>query len=143
MSYTRPTTSTFKSQFVRDFPYGSTVDYVMDADITNAIKMAGFHVNESLFDSQSDFEFAYNYLAAHFLVQSIKASSQGVAGGPQLLENSKSVGSVSHSLAIPQDILNNPLLSHLTTTYYGQFYVNLCLPKTRGRMEAVSGATLE
>lgn len=140
---TPPTVSQFKTQFLRDFPYGSTTDYVLDADITNAITMAGFHVNDSLFDSQTEYVFAYNYLAAHFLVQSLKQSAQGVAGGPQLLENSKSVGSVSHSLAIPQDILNSPTLSFLTTTYYGQFYVSLALPKTRGRVEVVEGTTLE
>lgn len=138
---TPPSVAEFKAQFVRDFPYGSDTSAVMDADISSAITLAGFNVNEGLFSTEAEFKFAYNYLAAHYLVTSIKASSQGLGGSFNWLESSKSVGSVSQAFAIPEKILSNPLYAMFSKTPYGAMYISLILPLTYGNAVAVSGAT--
>lgn len=138
---TPPSVAEFKAQFVRDFPYGSDTSAVMDADISSAITLAGFNVNEGLFSTEAEFKFAYNYLAAHYLVTSIKASSQGLGGSFNWLESSKSVGSVSQAFAIPEKILSNPLYAMFSKTPYGAMYISLILPLTYGNVVAVSGAT--
>lgn len=138
---TPPSVAEFKAQFVRDFPYGSDSSAVMDADITSAITLAGFNVNEGLFATEAEFKFAYNYLAAHYLVMSIKASSQGLGGSFNWIESAKSVGSVSQSFAIPEKIMNNPLYAMFTKTPYGAMYLSLVLPLTYGNVVAVNGAT--
>lgn len=137
-----PTVAEFKAQFQRDFPFGSSSDSVMDYDIDKAILQAGFNVNENLFADETNFKFAFNYLAAHYLVMNLKASSQGLNGGFSWLESSKSVGSVSQSFAIPQSILNHPLLSMFSKTSYGAMYLSLVLPLTYGQMSAISGGTI-
>ena len=138
----QPTIDEFKAQFTRDFPYGSSSDSVMDSDITKAILQTSFNVNESLFSDETSFKFAFNYLAAHYLVMNLKASSQGLNGGFSWLENSKSVGSVSQSFAIPQSILDHPILSMFSKTSYGAMYLSLVLPLTYGQVNAIGGGTI-
>ena len=137
-----PDIASFKAQFTRDFPYKTTSDGVMDSDIQTALTMAGFLVNETLFSDEPSFQFAYNYLAAHYLVMNIKSSTQGLGGSFAWLEASKSVGSVSQSFAIPADILKHPQLAMLSKTNYGATYLSLVLPLTYGQVNAVSGGTL-
>ena len=139
---TPPSIAQFKSQFVRDFPYGSTSDTVTDADIANAITEAAFYVNESFFDTESNFQFAYNFVVAHCLVTNLRNSSQGVAGAFAFLENSKSVGSVSQGFSIPDSILNNPAYMFMTKTTYGAKYLSIVYPLAIGQVNAVGGATL-
>lgn len=138
----QPTIAEFKAQFSRDFPFSGTSDSVMDSDITKAIFQASFNVNESLFADETSFKFAFNYLAAHYLVMNLKASSQGLNGGFSWLESSKSVGSVSQSFAIPQSILDHPILSMFSKTSYGAMYLSLVLPLTYGQVNAIGGGTI-
>lgn len=138
---TPPTVADFKAQFVRDFPYGTTSDKVMDADIQTAITEAAFTINESLFDTQANYSLAYGYLAAHCLVTNIKNSSQGLSGNFAWLEASKGVGSISQSFAIPENILKNPMMAMLSKTSYGAKYLSLVLPLLTGRMGIVMGDT--
>ena len=137
-----PTVSEFKAQFTRDFPYGTSSDSVLDSDIVKAISQADFIANESLFTDETKFKFAFNYLAAHYLVMNLKASSQGLNGGFSWIESSKSVGSVSQSFNIPPAILSNPILSLIAKTNYGAMYLSLVLPLTYGQVTSVSGGTI-
>jgi hypothetical protein len=136
-----PTIAEFKAQFTRDFPYGTTNDTVMDSDIATAIQGASFNINESLFDTQDNFVFAYNYLVAHCLVQNIRASTQGLAGVYTWLESSKAVGSVSQVHLIPHYIMNNPIIAMISKTTYGAKYLELILPRMIGNMQSAEGST--
>jgi len=137
-----PTVASFKSQFQRDFPFGTTTDKVMDSDITTAQTLADYLVNQSLFADEASFQFAYNYLAAHYLVMNIKSSSQGLGGSYSWLESSKSAGSVSQSFQIPADILKHPQLAMLSKTNYGVTYLSIVLPLTYGQIGIAQGTTL-
>lgn len=142
MGYVFPTVTDFKNYFVRDFPYGddSTED-VLDSDIGKAQSEAQFNFSSALASDQNQFSLLFNYLTAHFLVMDLRASSQGISGRGQWLENAKSVGNVSQSFSIPDRILNNPELSYYTQTNYGMKYLMLILPRLTGQIFTVCGVT--
>lgn len=141
MAFTNPTIADFKSHFFRDFPYGTAMNSVQDADITKAISEANFNFNPGLFDTQENYSLGFLYLTAHYLVMDLRASAQGIQGNYPWLSQSKSVGSVSESSAIPERILANPILAMLSKTYYGAKYLSLVLPKLVGNIGIVGGAT--
>lgn len=141
MSYTPVTVSDFKTFFARDFPYGTTVQQVMDDDIAKALDTAGINFNESLWGTQAGFSQAYLYLAAHFLVVSIRASSGGLNGQYGGNTTSKGVGAVNESFAIPEKVQNSPFLASLYTTHYGVQYVQLISPRLVGHVMTIIGAT--
>lgn len=141
MAYTFPTISDFKNMFRRDFPYGLELSSVQDADIAQAIEDAGFAFNQGLFTDQSTFSRAYLLLSAHFLVVNLRNSSQGIAGQYSWLTQSKSVGSVSESMAIPQRVLDNPSLAQYSKTTYGMQFINFVLPRLTGAISSVCGRT--
>jgi len=141
MAYTDPTIPDFKAYFSRDFIYGTTSDTVTDADIQRALDDAGCVINSMLFSSQAKFAVGYLLLAAHCIVMNLRASSQGVNGKHNGLQNSKSVGSVSESFAIPDRILANPEYAYLNETYYGAKFLFLILPQLSGQIFTVKGAT--
>lgn len=136
------TVSDFKALFVRDFTYGTTTDTVMDADITRAFSEAKANFNQGLFDSDDTLKLAYLYLTAHYMVLDIRGSIAGIAGGGEYSVASKSAGSVSESYAIPQAYMDNPLLSYLAKTSYGQKYLSIVLPRLVGNIGAVAGWTM-
>ena len=142
MSYNNPTIQEFKDYFNRDFSFGTDIQTgIVDADIAKAFGSANFWVNQSLFDKQEDFTNGYMELSAHFLVESIRASSQGVAGRYNWVEASKSVSGVSSSYSIPQKILDNPFLSMLSRTTYGARYLFMIMPQLYGNIATVRGRT--
>lgn len=135
MAYTNPVTSDFKAYFVRDFPYGGTsgdLSTVQDVDIQNAIADAGAFINQGLFPGQAPYNVGFLNLAAHFMVMSLRASSQGIAGQYNWLQSSKGAGPVSESFSIPQWILDNPMWSTLTKTNYGLKFLFLIMPNLVG-----------
>lgn len=138
-----PSVSDFKAFFSRDFPYLSTSETVMDADITRALTEASAYVNESLFSTQALFTTAFLYMTAHCLVTNLRASSQGLSGSYSWLESSKSVGSVSQSFAIPESITTNPVYAMYCKTTYGAKYLSLVLPLLHGNMGIAEGTTQE
>jgi hypothetical protein len=71
----------------------------------------------------------------------LRASTQGIAGDFPWLTNSKSVGSVSEGLAIPDFMLQNPMLSHFGKTYYGVKYLSLVFPRIVAPMFSTPGGT--
>lgn len=140
--YTDPTISDFKTFFVRDFPFGADInEHILDADITNAIQIAGCIINPNLFPKQEIYTIGFLWLVAHHLTVAIRASSQGISGSFQWPQNSRSVGSVSESLAIPSSIMENPNYSGYMATSYGGEYLMLVLPLLRGQIFTVQGAT--
>jgi len=142
----------FKDHFVRDFQYaiqsGETEsiyscqkDYVMDSDITKAFSEADANFNESLFGTDASLKMTFLYLAAHYLVLDLQASEQGAGSNGSFLVSSRSVGGVSESYAIPNWMLNDPVLGAFATTKYGQKYITLIKPLLIGNVVVYQGAT--
>lgn len=136
MAYSYPSVANFKTQFVRDFPYGTDINNtVLDADITSAFQFANVNsVNQALFPDQATFTLGYLLLTAHYLVLNLRASSQGINGQFNWLQNSKGVGQVNEAFAIPQRVLDNPAFSQYFKTNYGAQYFNLIWPYLCGQM---------
>lgn len=140
--FTAPTIANFKTQFVRDFPYGTDPNTsVLDADIANAFNLVDMQINQALWATQSQYQIAYGYLAAHYMVLNLRASSQGLNGQYNWAQNSKSVGGVSESFTIPERIVNNPDFMAFTKTNYGAMYLNLLWPQLAGQIYSVHGTT--
>lgn len=142
----------FKNYFVRDFSYaipaGQTEsiytcqkDYVMDSDIQKAFDEAAFNFNESLFSTDNSLKIAFLYLTAHYLVNDLQTSQQGLAGNGYFPVNSRAVGGVSESYHIPDWMLNDPIFGHFATTRYGQKYISLIKPLLIGNIAVYEGAT--
>jgi hypothetical protein len=143
--YVNPTKSDFQNYFYRDFPFTanpSDLTKVQTKDITKAFCDADSMINPELFASQSSYTLGYLHLAAHFLVMNLRASSQGISGQFGWLETSKSVGSVSEGLQVPQRIMDNPMFAMLSKTNYGAKYLYMILPMLSGQIFIVSGETL-
>jgi hypothetical protein len=141
MAFVKPTATDFKTYFTRDFPFGTASNTVLDSDINKAIVEAGVNFNDALYSDQETYSVSYLYLTAHYLVMDLRASTQGIAGDFPWLTNSKSVGSVSEGLAIPEFMLKNPMLSHFGKTYYGVKYLSLVYPRIVGPIFASYGGT--
>jgi len=140
--YTAPTIAQFKAQFSRDFPYNSDPKVgVTDNDITYAFNLVDVTINIGLYSSQLSYQMSYNYLAAHFMVLNIRASSQGLNGQYDWASNSKAVGGVSVGIEIPQRIKDNPDFMAYTKTNYGAMYLNLLWPLLAGQVFTVCGRT--
>ncbi len=142
MAYQNPSVADFKAYFTRDFPYGTdTETSVLDADIAKAFGQTNVNINPGLFADQGSYTIAYLLLAAHWLVWDLRASSQGINGQFSFLEQSKSVGSVSQSFAIPERIQADPYMAMLMKTNYGAKYIQLLLPQLAGQMYITHGST--
>ena len=143
MAYNNPSVADFQAYFFRDFPYGTDKNTsVLDQDIANAFQMTNININPGLFSSQSDYTVGYLLLSAHYLVMNLRQSSQGINGQFAFLEQSKGVGGINSSQAIPQRILDNPNWSMLMKTNYGAQYIQILLPALSGQMFSVPGSGL-
>lgn len=145
MAYVNPQVADFKAYFFRDFPYGTDIETtVTDPDINKALQQVNMYVafNPCMWSDQASYSIGYLYLAAHYMVMDLRASSQGINGQYAFLEQSKSVGSVSASYAIPQRVLDNPDWAMLMKTNYGAQYLQYILPLMGGQMFMVHGRTL-
>lgn len=143
MAYDNPSVADFKTRFYRDFPYGTDQDTsVLDQDITTAFTYVNININQGLFGEQASYSAGYLLLSAHYLVMNLRASSQGLNGQFNFLQNSKSVGSVSEAFGIPQRILDNPDWAILCKTNYGAMFIQLVLPQLAGNMFIAYGRTL-
>lgn len=146
------TVDDFKTFFVRDFDYaiaaGQTTsiyscqtDHVMDADITRAFTEAKSCFNDCIWDTDDNLKTAFLYLAAHNLVYDLQTSIQGASASASYAVNSKSVGPVSESYAIPEWMLQDPILGPYATTRYGQKYIALLKPLLIGNVVVHHGHT--
>lgn len=143
MAYINPTVGDFQAYFNRDFPYGNAdLTTVNDVDITKALSLQQNLINPTLFTNQNVYSQGALLLAAHFLVQNLRASAQGIAGKFEWLNNSKSVGAVSSSFAIPERLMENPEFAMLVSTVYGTQFLYMVLPLLTGQMFAVAGGTV-
>lgn len=143
MSYSAPDIPAFKAQFNRDFPYSSDMEVgVTDQDIANAYGAVNVNINQGLADTQQTYTQHYLYLAAHYLVLNLRASSQGIQGQYNWIQNSKSVQGVSEGFSIPQRMLDNPAFAQLTKTNYGARYFEMIYPLLAGGLFIARGRTL-
>lgn len=141
--YVAPMVIDFKNYFNRDFPYGADIENnVLDTDITKAFGLTELAINPVLWGSQNAYTTGYLFLAAHFLVLNIRASTQGLNGQYNWAQNSKAVSGVAEAFTIPDRIANNPDFMQYTKTNYGAQYLNLLWPKLSGVMFTVCGRTL-
>lgn len=142
MAYSNPSVADFKAYFTRDFPYGTDPNVaVTDADISKAFQLTNINVSQSLWGDQASYSVGYFLLSAHYLVMDLRMSSQGINGQFSFLEQSKSVGSISQSFAIPQRVLDNPDWAVLMKTNYGAMWLQLILPQLTGQVFTVLGST--
>lgn len=138
MAFNNPSVANFQSQFFRDFPFGTDPNVsVLAQDIATAFVQANATVNPNLFSDQGTYTLAYLFLAAHFLVLNLRASSQGLNGQYNWAQNSKAVGAVSEGFEIPERIKNNPDFMQYYKTNYGAQYVQLVWPQLSGQMFSV------
>lgn len=116
-------------------------NYVLDADITRAFQEAKVTFNQGLFPSEDEIRLAYLYLVAHYLVNDLKTALQGIESAGSQIVQSRSVGSVSESYAIPDAWTASPIYNFYTQSQYGLKYLNLLLPQLVGNVQIATGAT--
>ena len=126
----------FKTQFDRDFLYGTGLDTVRDSDIQRALNEAGSVYNNALFTNDpagvDEQKIAYLYASAHFLVLNVQMAGglstikgRGVLSRGGGITQSKNVGDVSVAYVIPPSILESPILNQLLRTDYGLTYIQM------------------
>lgn len=130
-------TDTTNWQIVND-----TVDnYIQDSDILRAFNEAKINFNANLFSDDDTIKMVFLYLAAHYLVVDLNNSMNPLAMGFMGFTQSKSVGSVSQSFALPDFVTKNAALSQYMQTGYGAKYVSLITPYLVGNIIFVPGRT--
>lgn len=142
-----PAVADFEAYFTREFVYGSTPDTVMPADVSRALTEAGIVFNTGLWTNAGEMQTAYLYAAAHFLALNVQGAGglsatnagRGISSGGAGAIESKSVGGVSVSYAIPDIVRQNPLLSQFWITNFGQKFLALLMPRLVGNVMLVSG----
>lgn len=119
----------------------STDNYIQDADILRAFNEAKINFNTSFWKDDETAEMVFYYLAAHYLVIDLRNRQSPLLLGYKGLTQSKSVGSVSESYAIPQWMLNNQILGSYAQTGYGRKYISLIQPYLVGNIILSPGRT--
>lgn len=120
--------------------YNDNVEnYIQDVDISRAFMEARMNFNPKLFPRCDECRMAFLYLAAHYLVIDMNNAQNPFALGGMGLVQSKSVGSVSESYAIPQWILNDKNLGLYAQTGYGRKYLSLIIPRLHGNIIFTKG----
>ena len=118
---------------------GNVLNYTQDSDITNAIAEAAVNFNEGLFDNATEAKLIFLYLVAYYLTVDFQNAAN--ANGGFGLVQSKSVGSVSESYAIPQFFLNKPQFALYAQNGYGRKYLSMILPYLTGNIILARGRT--
>jgi hypothetical protein len=127
--YTPPTVAQFKARFVRDWTYGATPQTVNDSDIANAIYDAGRNINCGLYTDNTEYQWAYLYLAAHYMVMAFRRSRLGTASSFNWFTESKNVGEVGQSFTYPSWVKDDKYLGEKTLTGYGEAFVAITAPR--------------
>ena len=130
-------TDTDNWQLVND----SVNNYIQDSDIERAFAEAKVNFNPNLFTDDTTATMVFLYLAAHYLVIDLNNAANPLAMGFMGFTQSKSVGSVSESYAVPQWMTNNAILSQYSQTGYGRKYLSLIQPYLVGNIIFVPGRT--
>jgi hypothetical protein len=112
----------------------SIYNYTQDNDIINAMAEARANFNETLYGDNT--KLAFLYLTAYYLT----VDFQNAMGANNIgVVQSKSVGSVSESYAIPQWVVNNPILSAYASNGYGRKYLSIIRPYLVGNVMFFKG----
>lgn len=125
-------------------PYNiGTTQYILDADITKAFNQAKAFIAPEIFgdDPVQTLQDAFMYISAHYLCLDMQMAKAGVNSQGSAILNSKSVGSVSVGMAIPEAYLKNPQWGYFAQTMYGQKYLSYVFPRIVGRFGIAFGAT--
>lgn len=117
-------------------------NYVQDQDITNAFAEAMINLNQGLFASDAQIKLGFLYLTAHYLVNDLRTSMQGVQSVGQQIVTGRTVGSISEQYGIQKQYLEDPVLSFYTNTGYGLKFLSMVLPLLRGNFGVAYGTTL-
>lgn len=134
---TTPPTNTDNWELTND----SVDNYIQDSDIERAFKEAKVNFNVSFFLDYKTAEMVFYYLAAHYLIIDLTNRQNPFLMGYKGLTQSKSVGSVSESYAIPQWMMNNQVLGTYAQTGYGRKYLSLIQPYLIGNVILTPGRT--
>lgn len=119
------------------------VSKVTDRDIASAFSaVTQFNITQRLLSNQAAFTYAYDLLAAHYLVTNLSASNTGLSGKADWLTKTRMVGNVSEGYDIPKRVLNSPYLSKLSKTTYGAQFLELMSPSLIGNVSYAIGDTL-
>lgn len=119
----------------------SVDNYIQDTDILRAFEEAKINFNASFYNDDATAIMVFCYLAAHYLIIDLTNASNPLAVGFMGFTQSKSVGSVSESYAVPQWMLNNQKLSAYAQTGYGRKYLSLIQPYLTGNIILTCGRT--
>lgn len=142
MAFNNPAVSDFQAQFFRDFNFGTDMNNcVVTQDITNAFVKTNAAINQAMWPDQATYTMGYCLLAAHFMVISLRASSQGINGQWNWAQNNKAAGPISEGFEIPDRIKGNPDFMQYYKTNYGAQYMNLLWPQLSGQVFTVQGHT--
>jgi hypothetical protein len=140
------TVEEFKDKFDRgDFTYGEALPSVRDKDIEEAIELATALINHDLYPLPSTEnpvdigKKALLFLTAHELINTLEDTIN--QGQTRFNQSSRSVGSISESLAIPE-WMNQDVFGYFTTTNYGIKFLILTKPFMDGAVYTVAGLTL-
>lgn len=139
--YINPGISDFQDYFVRDFNYGTDPTTVMGIDITNAMQDAANTINPSICPNQQFYTVAFLLLAAHFLVMSLRASSQGITGQFNFVQGGKGAGPANESFVVPAEMQSNAVMNILSKTHYGVKYYFYIKPYLTAPIFSVCGQT--
>lgn len=118
---------------------GNKTDYIWDADIEESYNEACTTFNPTNFGTDPQIKLGYLYLSAHYLVVDLRANGAGSLAGAAV--QSRSVGNVSETYAVPDWMSKDPILSFFSTTSYGQKYLNMLSANLVGNVVAVCGIT--
>lgn len=131
--FINPLVQDFKNYFIRDFAYSNDITKgITDTDIAVAYTKVNPFINQEFFPDQGTYTTYYLLLAAHYMVLSIRRSSQGLNSQANFLLTSKGAGPVSSGFSIPPRLLENPELANLCKTGYGEEYLMYVLPQLSG-----------
>lgn len=130
-------TDTTNWQVIND----SVNNYIQDSDIMRAFNEAVINFNVNLFIDSNSAIMVFLYLAAHYLVIDLNNAMNPLALGFMGFTQSKSVGSVSQSFALPDFVTKNAVLSQYMQTGYGAKYVSLIYPYLIGNVLFFKGKT--
>lgn len=115
--------------------------YIVDDDIEKAFAQAREYTNPEIFDTSRALIDAYLFCTAHYMVMDIRAAEGGLDSRGSAIAQSRSVGSVSESLAIPDAFTKDPQWAYFAQTAYGQKFLSYVIPRVTGRVGVASGAT--
>lgn len=119
----------------------NTDNYIQDSDIERAFTEARVNFNPELFETDDLAEMIFYYLTAHYLVIDLNNAQNPLGIGSIGFTQSKSVGSVSESYAIPQWMLNSKTYGLFGQTGYGRKYLSLIQPYVIGNIIFAPGRT--